>query len=214
MTDEEYFKLPYCSNSGMKDAKSLYLKGESAFGDSKAFLFGSAYDSLITNVQEFSTEGLTEDEIKSLIPMRRTLNKCDTYKTLFRGRNCRSQLVCIDKEKEFEIDGMNVKIPSKCKFDAFNDMLNIGADLKTTVAKKQLDFVNAAKFFGYDMQGAWYMDLAGIDRFIIFGISKVNYKMFIHSIKRGDEEYESGKKKYMDHIKYWWKLHQYQLRKE
>jgi hypothetical protein len=51
-------------------------------------------------------------------------------------------------------------------------------------------------FCDYDRQRAWYMDIAGSDQDVLIWVSKVNYKVFKVPIRRGDELFNSGFKKY------------------
>jgi len=76
--------------------------------------------------------------------------------------------------------------------------MNMGLDFKTLGVSSYNQFVTAIYRFDYDRQAAFYMDLSGIDRFWIVGISKVNAKIFKIAIKRGDYLYRSGRGK-VDH---------------
>lgn len=203
ITTEEYFKLPYASNSNIKEAYKMFTASENAEIDTtKSFAFGSAFDALTTEQSEFSTEKLTDKEVSLLMPMRRLLEANMIYSACF--KNADKQAVFIDKEFEIDLDGMNVVIPAKCKFDLWSNMLNFGGDIKSTVAASQTAFEKAAKMFKYNMQAAWYMDITRSNRFIIIGISKTKYKTFDIQIKRGDNAYIRGKKDYLFYARYWW----------
>jgi hypothetical protein len=100
---------------------------------------------------------------------------------------------CIKMLDNFEPYG----VPVRCKLDFHVPKMKLGADLKTTACKTQTQFYNSLATFDYDRQGAWYMDIMGLDKFSFIGISKHKpYDIFTYSCVRGDEFYLRGKAKY------------------
>lgn len=213
--DETYFALPYASNSGMKDADKLFSASNSA-GDwvpTKAFEFGSALDALLTNPVLTDTSMLTDDERQRLGPMRRSLYKDEMMNLFFpinhgtpTPNDTQYQVVWVEKEFEVDLDGLKVIVPAKCKFDFWNPKFDFGSDLKTLACKDEASFESAFKFFQYPMQAAWYMDTSKTDRFLFFGVSKMNFRVFRKAIKRGDAIYKEGLALYTKYIKSWCKL--------
>jgi hypothetical protein len=206
ITDAEYFKLPHASNSGLKEAHKLFSASESGERDlTGAYEFGSAIDALLTNPGELNTLNLTNEQRQDVLLMRKALSKDPTYNALCAKAD--KQVVFTHDAFPIEIDGLQTTIRAKCKYDFWQPRMNFGCDLKSTVAKDQPAFSAAAIFMKYPMQGAWYMDITNSDRFVIIGISKINYKVFTFSIRRGDEHYIKGRAQYMYHSKSWWKLY-------
>lgn len=206
ISTQEYFDLPYCSNSGLKEAARFFKEGDMSPIESSGFAFGSVFDALMTDITELDSSELSNSERISIINMRSAIIGNPIYSALFTGKDTETQVVWVDKELDVMIDGMPMQIPAKCKYDLWNNRLDFGADLKSTVAKTERSFKKAAKFFKYHMQAAWYMDISKTDRFVIFGISKENYKVFIININRGSEAYEAGRKAYEEYLPYWWRL--------
>lgn len=206
ISTEEYFKLPYASNSGLVEAHKLFQTSDKPEVDlKKAYRFGSAFDAISTDdPDEFDSSGLTDPEVSILLPMRRALEQNNIFKTLF--KNADSQVVFVDREFGVEIDGMWVTIQAKCKYDKWNEKFGFGGDIKTTAVSTEAQFKAAAKFMNYDRQAAWYMDITQSPRFPIIGVSKRNHKTFVLNVNRGDDLYRQGKEKYQKLIPAWWKL--------
>ena len=88
------------------------------------------------------------------------------------------------------------KVKCKCKYDLLIKKYSTGLDFKTLSVSDYKSFIASIKHFDYDRQAAFYMDIAGINRFWIVAISKKNSKVFKLAIERGDENYLSGLAKY------------------
>jgi hypothetical protein len=97
---------------------------------------------------------------------------------------------------KFVYDEEEYSILGKCKFDGFAKKFGTGCDYKTVAAKNQKQFIETIDFFDWDKQASWYMDLAQIDKHWILGLSKSTGKILKYAVQRGDEMYESGKRKY------------------
>ncbi len=79
-----------------------------------------------------------------------------------------------------------------------------GGDIKSTTATTQKQFEDAVRYFDYDRQRFFYMNMAGSNQDILIGISKVNFKVFKVPIQRGSELWNSGRDKTMElAFKYW-----------
>lgn len=105
------------------------------------------------------------------------------------------------RDKVFNVDGYEIKMHVKCKYDGVSFEKKIGADLKTTACTTAKSFLESILMFNYDRQGAWYMDLGELDRFVIIGISKIKNKLghhpiFVFAIERGDAMHSAGRAKY------------------
>jgi len=206
ITTEEYFALPHASNSGVKDAFALNTSRDVPRDpDNRAYKYGSALDALLTDPTVMDSRELTGEEKVLLHPMLRSLEKNNSYNALF--KNADRQAVWVEGEFPISYDGLDLTIPAKCKFDWWINKLKFGGDLKTSESRTLEQFISAAKWFNYDQQAAWYMDITGSDRFLIIGISKWNFKTFEMAFKRGDANYLAGREKYMKCALSWWKYY-------
>lgn len=211
VSSEEYFKLPYASNSGMKDAHALLTTGVMRPEDEEipAYYFGSAMDAFLTDPEGIHTASMSDDLRKKLLPMASAIEANDIFKKLFsRAAGVEHQAVFIDKEFVIEIDGLRFTIPIKCKYDWWNPRkdLNFGGDLKTTAARSEQQFRSAAQWFDYPQQAALYMDITGTDRFPIIAVSTYNYATYNFNVKKGDAMYNLGRNKYLRAASSWWQL--------
>lgn len=209
-TSEEYFALPYASNSKMKEAHKMLCSGDIQEEEEiPAYYFGSAVDAFLTDPESIHTKSMPDDLRMKLIPMARAIEKNSIFKALFsRAAGVEHQAVFVDMEFPIEFDGIKVTIPLKVKFDWWNPRkdLGFGGDLKTTTCKYEHQFRKAAVWFEYPMQAALYMDVTKTDRFPIIAVSSFNNATFNFSIKRGDDLYIAGRNKYLRAASSWWKL--------
>lgn len=201
ITTEEYFALPHASNSGIKAAYDLFVGGKEQYDPTVAFAQGSAFDAIMTEMQELKQDGI---DMQNILRMRKSTLNDDIYKKIFAGQS--NQLV-LTNSLAVQHDGIDIIIPAKCKYDLFNKKFQLGGDLKSTVATSYSSFHAAAKHFEYNRQAAWYMDIAQINRFIIIGVSKKNHRVFHINITRDSDAYIEGKELYSKYAMAWWKLH-------
>jgi hypothetical protein len=88
-----------------------------------------------------------------------------------------------------------ITIARRCKFDF--KWTDFGGDLKSTAAKTQEQFEHCIWHFGYHVQRAWYMDIAGHDEDLLIAVSKhYPYKVFHKFIRRDDELHTKGVEDY------------------
>ncbi len=210
-----YFDLPEVSNS---DLKAL---GKMIFGieDNRESLedilnFGSLVDAMLTETWRVThltcTLHLETGGVIQFTPEAFLLAK--KLSAALKADRVVSMLVdtmigqyVFAKTIGFKYQGEEFEIRGRCKFDGFNKKFKLGCDYKTTACTSYAQFKNSIDHFDYDQQGAWYMDLAGIDRHWIIGISKKNSQVFKYAIERGDETYLNGVRKY-SRLAYLWKL--------
>lgn len=210
-TTEQYFELPCASNSGVKEAHKMLRTGtlEDYEQHRPAYYFGSIIDAILTDPENVHTIDLPADQRKEVLSMCRAIERDVQYQALFSPEaGGERQAVFVNMEFPFNLDGLEVKIPVKCKFDWFNPRpkINFGADLKTTLARSEAAFKSASNWFDYPQQAAWYMDISDTDRFMFMGISKYDNAIYKIPIKRGDELYKIGKEKYLRCLSSWCKL--------
>ncbi len=205
--DAEYFALPYASNSGLKDAHKMFTASDTGeWEPTYAYEFGSAFDALLTSPGIVDTSMISAED-RRLLPSMRAALEADTlvYQPLL--MNASTQVVFVETEFMIELDGRPITFPAKCKYDYWIDKFNFGTDLKAVICKDQHAFEAACQHFKYFMQAAWYMDITKSDRFILIGISKRNFKIFIIQIRRDDARYKIGKAQYTACFGAWWKLY-------
>lgn len=201
-----YFNRPEVSNSDLKAlARMLSVTPDNRDGLEDIFNFGSLVDALLTepwraNHDERSllleTGGKVQFE-KFVFDLAKKLAanlKKDRVVSLLLD-NMIGQYVVV-RTLKFIYDEEEHTIKGRCKFDGLSKKFRTGCDYKTTSCTTRKSFIESIEFFDYDQAGAWYMDLARIDRFWIIGISKKTGEVFKFAIERGDETYNRGRDKY------------------
>lgn len=201
-TFDTYYAQEEVSNSNLSEVAKLFYGEERIMDLTAAYRFGNLIDAMVTedyrcdhlarkvDDEPFSVEDWTKATTMRNTAMADPLVK--KLKTLSTGQQ-------IKVIKDFKIihEGIEFSLPVRCKYDLFADALGWGADLKSTVATSEKQFAALVEYFDYDRQGAWYMDLSGADRHLIFGISKVDpRKIFKVYMTRDSEMYKIGRKKY------------------
>jgi len=195
-----YFDQKEVSNSDLSWLHSVTHPSDKVIDTTAAFRFGNLLDAVITEQHRVDYFKKTLDGERCFV---NEFDKAEKMKRAFYSdpycldfiKQASFQVVKTDRA-ELEYDSYKFFIQRRCKFDVLrND--NIGSDIKSTIAKKESEFIDAIKFFNYDRQTAWYMDIAKIDYMVIMGISKHNFKIFKVPINRNSDIYLSGKEKYM-----------------
>lgn len=207
-----YFgRTNYVSNSMLTDL-DMMMKGTSFGGNMKAiFDFGNLIDALLTEpelvsytnktvlLHEGDVASFTDEQWYRALEMRKAGLKHPILGPIIKTFD-KQTIKMIDK---FDINGFgfSFSLPVRCKYDFIKEALRMGCDLKSTACTTHKSFVQSLSVLSYDRQGAWYMDLGGLDRFMFIGISKIANKkgehdIFVHAIQKGDEMYQSGKSKY------------------
>lgn len=175
----------------------------------EAYKFGSLLDAMITephrvdyfkrsldgevfSVEDFAKaenmkKAFWNDEFSKMIAER-----ADGQKTMSR-------------RMQMDFNGFDFELNTRCKWDLWRQDWNWGGDIKSTAATTQKEFEAACKYFDYDRQRAWYMDIAGAQRDVLIGISKKNFKVFKIAINRDSEFYKDGRDKYLG-LAYKWYL--------
>jgi hypothetical protein len=198
MTTEEYFALPEVANSDL-----TWLKNQSntdAMHDPyDSFRMGTLVDILITEPESFNFIGKTigkylysEEEITLGNLMRKSFFMDKFCLSLY--KMSKSQVI-MTGDVHLEYGGVKYSLAMKCKYDLFSDNAKIGSDIKSTVATTQEQFESSIYHFDYDRQRAVYMNVSGVEKDVVIGISKKNFNVFKVFIKKGDKVYTSGMEK-------------------
>jgi hypothetical protein len=184
------------------------MNKEQQFDLTQAYRFGNLIDAMITESDRcdhlnlrVDNEQFSRDEWEKAKRMMQAFFAdplCKQFHSLASGQSV------MTKQLQLEYMGVDFVLPVRCKWDLWMPSVRWGADIKSTNAITQAQFEASVSYFNYDKQRAWYMDIAGSDRDMLIGISKVNYKIFKVPIRRGDALYNSGREKYMEWaFKYW-----------
>lgn len=197
---DSYYSREEVSNSDLSWLKNQLFPRE-MHDPTEAFKFGNLIDAMLTEPHRVNyfkrtcdEDQFTPEEFETAEKMKNAALR-DTELRYFL-ENSESQKVMIAHRK-FICDYNAFELDCRCKWDFWlNNSLNWGGDIKSTSATTQSQFEAAAKYFDYDRQRAWYMDIAGSDKDIIVAISKVNFKIFKIFIKRDSDFYREGFSKY------------------
>lgn len=210
---DSYFSRTEVSNSDLTELKNI-LYPKIQYGDKeKAFKFGTLFDAVITEPYRVNyfrrtvdSVEYTKEDFDMVREMHKSLKK-EAEKDPFLAfvlSFARTQEVTIVKSQQFFYDDFPFYLDTRCKWDWFFPQFRYGGDLKSTFASTQDEFSQAIDFFDWDRSRAWYMDMVKSEQDFIYAVSKKNFKVFKHFIKRGDETYNRGKEKYTDlAFKYW-----------
>lgn len=207
---DPYFDRPEVSNSDLSWIKDYYQPQRLKVDKDKAYKFGTLVDAIITEPEkvdyyQHTVDGIPYDkeDFDSAIEMKKAFMKDELSNRILSVSNCQTIII---KRLTFNFEGIDFELDTRCKWDLWSDVLKYGGDIKSTAATSQKQFEDAVRFFDYDRQRAWYMNIAGSDKDVIIGISKKNYKVFKVPVRRGDELFEQGVKKYNELAFKWWSL--------
>ena len=204
---------PYYSRNEVSNSDLSWLKNQLSprmMPDSKdAYRFGNLIDAMITEPKRvdyfkrsldgeiFSVEEFTKAE-----SMKRAFWNDDFSRNIAEKADGQKTMSVL---RQMDYKGFEFELNTRCKWDLWRTDWNFGGDIKSTAAETQKQFEIACKYFDYDRQRAWYMDIAGSDRDVLIGISKKNFKVFKIAINRDSDFYKDGRDKYLE-LSYKWFL--------
>ncbi|MDR1340119.1 MAG: PD-(D/E)XK nuclease-like domain-containing protein [Prevotellaceae bacterium] len=201
-----YYSRKEVSNSDLSWLKQQ-LYPRDAVDLTEAYRFGSLIDAMITEPSRVDYFARTLDGERF---SAEDFQKAERMKKSFYADDfCRMISARMDGQKvmsarrTFDFQGYDFELDCRCKWDIWRGDLGWGGDIKSTAATTQSQFEDAAKFFDYDRQRAWYMDIAGAQKDVLIGISKVNFKVFRIFIGKGSALYEDGRRKYSELAMKW-----------
>lgn len=198
----DYYSRPEVSNSDLGEIEKYWMPQRQVYDLEQAYKFGNLIDAMITEphrVNYFTyTVGDTSycrEDFETAKQMKRSFDADPLCQRVLKAASCQTVMI---RDMEIECGDFVFTLPVRCKWDLWMPALGWGADIKSTVCTSQKQFVEACRYFQYDRQRAWYMDIAGSQQDMLIGISKANYNIFKLPITRGDDFYNSGKAKYQD----------------
>lgn len=193
----DYYRRSEVSNSDLSKLKQE-LYGDMERDPTLAYNFGRLIDCMITEPEKVNFFNLTCDgeqytdkDFEVAERMKLFFQKDEMARTILKLAD--TQKIMINPHQTFDSEVFT--LPTRCKWDLWMSSLRWGGDLKSTTAKTQREFEEAVKFFDYDRQRYFYMNMAGSNQDVLIGVSKVNFKVFKVLIKRGDPLWKSGREK-------------------
>lgn len=199
---DPYYGRPECSNSDLSMLNKYWQPLQIIYDIEQVQNFGTLLDCMITDTRrvdffKYVCAGVQHSKIEfeHAENMKKVFFRDDLCTLLHQQSDM--QRVTIRERFPIHYAGLTFYLPFRMKAD-FNakDTIGIIADLKSTNETTQKGFQQAVRNFEYHRQAAVYMDMEGVDRFVIIGISKKNLKMFKVTIERGDELYSAGRERY------------------
>lgn len=210
MSTDPYFNRPEVSNSDLSWLKEFYQPEKYLVDKEKAYKFGTLIDAILTEPHkvdffQYTVDGVqyTREDFEIANLMKKSFFKDDLCKHLLEVSDTQTVMI---QPRSFFYDGVEFSLKTRCKWDLWSGRLKYGGDIKSTTATTQKQFEEAVRYFDYDRQRAWYMDIAGSDKDVLIGISKKNFKVFKVPVRRGDELFNEGVKKYSELAFKWWSL--------
>lgn len=195
---------PYFDRSEVSNSDLSWLKNQLFPRDmpdpTRAYRFGSLIDAMIT--EPFLVNFFTRTMNGYQFPVDEFTLAVEMKKAFLADEFCRDFIEKSEPQKvmsrklNFDYNGYEFALPVRCKWDIWRGTM--GGDIKSTVATTQSQFMDAIKYFDYDRQRAWYMDIAGSKVDVLIGISKVNLRIFKVFIKRDSDLYKEGHDKYLN----------------
>lgn len=206
---DPYFNREEVSNSDLSELKSYWEPREILWDKEKAYRFGTLVDAVITepfrvNYLKNTVDSVqyAQDEFELALAMKKSFMKDPLCQQMLKQSDCQRIMA---KPKVFNYGSLDFLLNVRCKWDLWMPGHGFGGDIKSTTATTQKQFEEACRHFDYDRQRAWYMNIAGSDRDILIGISKVNMQVFKLPIQRNDSFHISGVEKYEElAFKYWY----------
>lgn len=200
---DPYYGRPECSNSDLSFLNKYWQSFQISYDVEKVQNFGTLLDCMITepgrvNYFRLTCAGVqyTQAEFDLAEAMKRSFQADELCRILQQQSDL--QKITVDDGFEIEYLGFRFRMPFRMKAD-FNAkrILRMIADLKSTAATSLKAFVEAIRAFQYHRQGALYMDMEGVDKFMLIGVGKTApHPIFKVAMERGDALYCEGKALY------------------
>lgn len=125
--------------------------------------------------------------------------------TFMNDEMCRNLYYIYDFKREHEYYRSNrFGVKARCKADGKSNVLSLCLEFKGLSVSTEAAFEEAIDRFDYDQAAAWYLDVTGLDRYLIVGVSKKSPKrLFKRLIDRNHKYYISGREKVNKSIQLW-----------
>lgn len=208
---DPYYSRDEVSNSDLSWLQKYWQPVTVVYDLEKAYRFGTLIDCMITEVHKVNFFKLTcageqysKEEFALAEEMKKAFYRDEFCATM--AKHSEYQKVSIRHGFPIDHNGFGFRLNVRCKWDLFAmPKLKISGDIKSTTATTQKQFEEVVRYFDYDRQRAWYMDIEDVHNDMVIGISKVNKKVFKVPVVRGSQLYNSGKEKYQElAFKHWY----------
>ncbi len=199
LVHDPYYDRAEVSNSDLSWLKNQLWPRETP-DPTAAYRFGNLIDAMITEPGQVNFYTRTLGDVQFTVEEFEIAEKMK--RAFYTDTLCRNIATGADGQKvmsvrrAFSYSGMEFELPVRCKWDLWRGDWASGGDIKSTAATSQAQFEAAARYFDYDRQRAWYMDIAGSNEDVLIGISKKNFKVFKIFINRASSWYREGFAKY------------------
>ncbi|WP_165806559.1 PD-(D/E)XK nuclease-like domain-containing protein [Chitinophaga parva] len=200
---DPYYGRPEVSNSDLSMIKKYWQPQGIIYDLEQAYKFGTLIDCMITEPHKvdyfrFSCAGeqYTREDFERAELMKKAFYR-DPLCAMMAKRSS-FQKVSIRQNFGIDYSRFSFSLDVRCKWDLFIDEYDMSGDIKSTTATSQKQFEDAVRYFDYDRQRAWYLDIEERSNDMLIGISKVNFKVFKVPVKRGSDLYKSGRDKYQE----------------
>lgn len=207
-------ELGYISNSDLSALNRELYGGFRPSNLSDIFAFGNLFDYMITEPDKINEEfgfiynehnvkdviEVSQSDIKLAKDMREAYLEHPTVKATF--LDAKMQHIVIRERLPVTMYGKTIYIKARIKLDLVKPRV-IGGDIKTTTCRTLEDFKDSIFNLNYDRQGAYYMDVAKLDRFMFIGVCRHKNKnnthdIFIYPMQKRTTEYYTAKDKYAE----------------
>lgn len=201
---DPYYGRPEVSNSDLSWLKKYWQPENMVYDLEQAYRFGTLIDCMITEpykVDYFKLTCAGNQHNKADFELAESMKKSFYRDPLAKMMAEKSEFQKVSVRNDFEIEheGFVFSLDVRCKWDLYaQNTLKVSGDIKSTTATTQKQFEEAVRYFDYDRQRAWYMDIENTNNDMLIGISKKNCQVFKVPIKRGSDLYKSGKAKYQE----------------
>ena len=207
-----YYQNPnYISNSGMGDWLKTYRgtteTPEQTVAKFKNYDKGNLFDFAITEPHRLDNSNksmIKEVGGETVYFDDKTWASNDKMKTAFLNSPAAVFLKYANTQHEyyktihFENKGIAISQKVKCKFDLLIKRMKKGADIKTTAAGSHAQFKKSIWLFEYQRQAAFYMDIADLEEFYFFGVSKTKHEVYYEKVTRDSNFYKVGEQQYKE----------------
>jgi len=188
---DKYFLRPEWSNSSLGNVKSI-LSGGGLFKCSAETLeFGSQVHEAILEPAKYY------HNMASDASYTRNFHKVNAM--MRAGANNPVLKMFLDNPKtEYEKEVYFTAAGLECRMKADLVCGSIVGDIKTTDATSRQEFEARALEYGYNRQGAFYLDGTGCKKFIIFAIAKkYPHPTFTYVLNHDDPKITAGRAEYL-----------------
>jgi hypothetical protein len=198
---DDYFCRPEVSNSDLTWLKNELYPSEMPDPE-YAFSFGNLLDAMVTEpekVDHFNftcgDDQFTQEEFEKARQMKKAFMKDELCQRIFKASEFQKVMAMPSMKFDYDVP---FSLPVRCKWDFWMPSVQYGADLKSTVATTQKQFEDAARYFDYDRQRFFYMNIARAKQDLLIGISKENFHVFKIPIRQGDDFWKAGREKALE----------------